>query len=416
MKILIVSQYFWPEHFGINRQVHDLIGLGAEVTVLTGRPNYPNGQIFPGYRGGKVLFEKVAGADVVRVPLLARGKGSGLRLALNYLSFVFFGVIFGVCALRGRTFDRIFVYAPSPILQAIPALVLSRLKQAPIAVWVQDLWPQSLAATGHVRNRVVLFLVDRVVRWIYRSTDLLLVQSKSFVDPVQIQAGAGAIVRYFPNSTDAPDLFIKPSRDPAIAKWVDEIKNHFSIVFTGNVGTAQAMESVLDAAQFCCDNPNIRFFVVGSGSVSDWLAIEVEKRGLKNFILTGRLPPESMPEIWSVSSALLITLKNEPIFSLTVPNKLQCYLAAGKPVVASIGGEGARIVEEACAGLTCPPSDGFALANVIKQMAQMTPTELLKLGRNGRSYFLQNFEPQMLSRSLISLLDELGRKNSTNSK
>ena len=178
MRVLVLSQYFWPEGFQINHVVQSLVGRGIEVDVLTGKPNYPEGVVFDGYRAWGCQTEQWAGAGIYRVPLVPRGTKSAVRLALNYLSFVVSGLVFAPWMLRARSYDAIFVYAPSPILQAIPALFLGRIKRCPVLLWVQDLWPESLVATGYVRSPRVLLAVERVVRFIYRRTDLLLVQSR----------------------------------------------------------------------------------------------------------------------------------------------------------------------------------------------------------------------------------------------
>ena len=168
MKLLVVSQYFWPENFRINELVSQLVAEGLKVTVLTGKPNYPEGKFFPGNRAWGIRHACHAGAEVIRLPLAPRGSRSGLRLAINYLSFVLAGYFLAPFALRGAQFDAVFVYAPSPLLQALPAILLAWLKRAPLIVWVQDLWPESLSATGHVKNRFLLRMVETVVRYIYR--------------------------------------------------------------------------------------------------------------------------------------------------------------------------------------------------------------------------------------------------------
>ena len=188
MKVLVISQYYYPENFRINEVVQTLVDKGIDVEVLTGKPNYPEGRLFPGYRAWGSQVETLLGAKVYRVPMVARGSRSALRLALNYLSFVLSGLFCGPWLLRRQKYDAVFVYGVSPILQALPALFIGWLKNARVTVWVQDLWPESLQATGYVRNRWVLAGVRQLVRFIYRHTDLLLVQSKGFEAPVAAMA------------------------------------------------------------------------------------------------------------------------------------------------------------------------------------------------------------------------------------
>jgi glycosyltransferase involved in cell wall biosynthesis len=408
MKVLIVTQYFWPETFGINRLALELAEQGIEVTVLTGKPNYPSGSILQGYSFFGTKKECLGSIRIFRVPLIPRGNRSAVGLILNYLSFVFFGSFLGPWVLRRRCFDVIFVYAPSPILQAIPAIFLSKLKRAPLVVWVQDLWPQSLSATGYLYNTSILWFVEKIVKYIYKSTDILLVQSKAFIATVRKQAGAEKPIIFFPNSAEVRGASgYGALLSPQSEKWISLIKQHFSIVFTGNIGAAQSMLTIINAASLCSSNPIIYFYIVGTGSESQWLISEIERRGLNNIFVTGWLPAEDMPYIWSASSALLVSLLDDPIFDQTIPNKLQFYLAAGKPIIACLGGEGARIVRESQAGLVCQPEDANALAECAINLAGMSETMLIDFGIQGKKYFSEHFDSKMLAKRLVIILTKL---------
>lgn len=399
MKVLIVSQYFWPESFRINDVVRSLIEKGISVDVLTGKPNYPLGQKFPGYGGWGCQCEKWMGANVYRVPLSARGVGSALKLALNYLSFVASGLFFGPIMLRNRHYDAIFVYAPSPILQAIPAIFLGWLKRCGVIIWVQDLWPESLSATGYVRDSRILKWVETVVRFIYRHTDLLLVQSKAFEQRVAALAPGKRIV-YYPNSVDS--TFADPP-DIALPE-VSELDDGFCVVFAGNVGSGQAVEVIVEAATLLRGHADIRFIVFGQGSRWEWMRAEVQNRELTNLHLLGRYPVETMPGFMQKASALLVTLADQPIFAATVPSKVQAYLAAGKPILACLNGEGARLVEEANAGLISRAENAGELAESVLHLHQMTHVEREKLGGNGRRYFKEHFDHDLLTDRLIEHL------------
>lgn len=406
--MLIVSQYFWPETFGINRLALDLIAQGAEVTVLTGKPNYPSGSILPGYSVFGTQIENLGSIKIFRVPLLPRGKRSAVGLFLNYLSFVFFGACLGPWLLRNQQFDVIFVYAPSPILQAIPGIILSKIKRTPLVVWVQDLWPQSLSATGYLHNKTILWIVEKLVQWIYKSSDILLVQSKAFVASVRLQVGVEKPIIFFPNSAEVkvttnPNAVVSPQA----GKWISLMQDHFSIVFTGNIGAAQSMLTIIDAASLCSSSPEICFYIVGEGSESQWLIDEIKRRRLNNIVMTGWLPVEDMPYIWDASSTLLVSLLDNPVFHQTIPNKLQFYLAAGKPIIACLGGEGARIVRESQAGLVCQPEDANALAECAINMARMSETTLMDFGIQGKKYFYEHFDSKMLAERLVNMLTKL---------
>lgn len=396
MKVLIVSQYFFPEGFRINELVQVLIKRGLEVEVLTGKPNYPDGEIFKNYRVWGCQREQWSGATIHRIPLLPRGVNSALRLALNYLSFVMSGLLIAPWFLRKRRYDVIFVYAPSPILQAIPAIFLGWLKQCGVIVWVQDLWPESLSATGYVSNSRILDAVKSVVRFIYRHTDLLLVQSEAFKAKVAALAPGKPIV-YYPNSVDS--TFAHPAT--VDVPGITQLDDGFCVVFAGNVGSGQAVEVIVEAAALLSEHEDIRFIILGQGSRWDWMREEVQKRKLSNLHLLGRYPVEMMPGLMQKASALLVTLADRPIFAATVPSKVQAYMAAGRPILACLSGEGARLVHAARAGLISPAEDGQALASSVMALYQMTPEERQELGENGQRYFKEHFDQDVLADRLI---------------
>jgi glycosyltransferase involved in cell wall biosynthesis len=402
LKVLILSQYYFPENFRINEVVQTLAAKGVHVEVLTGKPNYPQGIVFAGYQARGCVQETIQGWPVHRVPLFPRGRGP-LRLALNYLSFVLSASIFGPRLLRGREFDAILVFAPSPILQAIPAIGLGRMKNCPVLLWVQDLWPESLAATGHVTHRGMLKLAEYAVRWIYQRVDLLLVQSKSFIPEVRALAGTTPIV-YHPNSF--PDYATALS-GPAVE--CPELDCAFPVVFTGNMGSAQAVEVVLEAASILREHQDIRFVMIGDGSKRDWMMQQTAERGLSNLVFPGRFPVEAMPAVMEKAAALLVTLSDTEIFRLTIPSKVQAYLAAGRPILACLNGAGAQIIEEARAGLTVPAEDASALARAVVALHAMPAQERLDMGAHGRRYYEAHFFHDRLVDDLIGHLDQAAR-------
>lgn len=406
MRVLLVSQYYWPETFGINALARALRARGVEITVLTGKPNYPDGEVFAGYRAWGCQRETHDGSEVIRLPCFPRGRKSGWRLAANYLSFVVAGLAFGPRLLRGHRFDAVLVYAPSPILQTLPAIFLSWQKRAPLALWVQDLWPESLSATGFVRNRTALAAVARVVRYIYRHTDRILVPSEGFRAPIAALADDPGKIRYYPNAW--VDETAPTAAEAPVAALAANIAAGFSVVFAGNIGTAQALDTVIDAAErLQRDGSPVRFFLIGSGSVSGWLADEVARRGLSNVELPGRFPPAAMPHFYAAASALLVSLRDEPIFGLTIPSKVQGYLAAGRPLIAALNGEGARVVVEAGAGLACQAGDAAALAAAVARLAALDADARREMGENARRYAVERFSLDRLADDLAAQLAEL---------
>ena len=396
MRILVLSQYYWPESFRITEVVESLRRVGCHVTVLTAQPNYPQGKVFDGYRAcGFGAQQNDAGYSIYRVPLVPRGRGSAVGLVANYLSFIFSAGVLGPWLLRRHRFDVIFVYAPSPILQTIPAVWLAWLKGARLVTWVQDLWPQSLEATGFVRNRHMLDMVAVLVRWIYRRNDLLLVQSQAFIPPVKVMADKTPVL-YHPNPGELAFSQAQPIGMPALS-----LESGFNVVFAGNLGTVQALGTVLDAAELLLPHADVRMVLVGSGSRSEWLQQEVLRRQLDNVQLAGRFAPTVMPGILAQASALLVSLVRSPIMSLTVPSKVQAYLAAGKPIIAALDGEGARVLEESGAGVSCPAEDAVALAQAVLRLRDMPSDELQRMGESGLIYYKQNFDPAALAAKLV---------------
>ena len=405
MRTLIVSQYFWPESFRINDVAKTLVEKGIEVEVLTCKPNYPSGKTLLGYPAWNCQQEIHEGAQIHRIPFFPRGN-SAWCLGLNYLSFIVSGVFFAPWLLRKKKFDVIFVYAPSPILQAIPAIFLGWLKGCPVVLWVQDLWPESLSATGYVKNRVLLKLVELVVRFIYRHVDLLLVQSRAFEAPVRTLA-AGTPIEYYPNSVADAFTMAITNEVPIIPS----LGEGFTVMFAGNIGMAQAVGVIVEAASLLKNYRDIHFIVLGDGSSRQWMLKEAEKRALKNLHLPGRFPIETMPGFMQKASALLVTLTDQPIFAATVPNKVQAYLAAGKPIIACLNGEGARLVVEAGAGLATPAEDAKALAETILQLYSLTPVERKNMGENGRQYFQKHFNHDHLVDQLIGHLQSVSQSD-----
>lgn len=407
MRLLVWTQYFWPETFRINDVVAALVCRGLAVTVLTGKPNYPDGEFFPGYRALGTKREAFAGARVVRIPMLARGMRSAARLIFNYVSFILSGYLVAPFALRRDKFDAVLVYAPSPLLQAIPAVFTAFVKKAPLFVWVQDLWPEALLATGYVRNPLVLRLVECLVRHIYRRADVILIQSQAFREPVERLTDDPGKIRFLPHAANTPDFSVQPSQEAL--DLAGRMKSTFAIAFAGNIGQAQAMETIVEAAALLRERDDITVFIIGSGSRLDWLKREIEGRQLRNLQAVGRFVEQDMPSLLGAASALLVTLGDDPVGASTIPSKLQTYLSMGRPVIASMNGEGARIVADAKAGLACRAKDPEALAKAIAELAEESPAVLEAYSSNARHYFVEHFKADRLTDELISYLKETQR-------
>jgi colanic acid biosynthesis glycosyl transferase WcaI len=393
VKILIVSQYFWPEQFRINDLALALKERGHEVSVMTGVPNYPSGRFFAGYSWWKKRRDNMAGVPICRLPLFLRRQGKGWQLALNYLSFVFFGCLLAPWLLRKQEFDLIFVYEPSPFTVGIPAMVMRRLKKAPMLFWVQDLWPESLEAAGAVKSPRVLRVVGTVVKWIYRHIDMVLVQSRAFIPPAVMAGAPAERVQYFPNWAES---FYRPLKREALPAGL-KIPEGFCVMFAGNLGEAQSLGTIISAAARLRDEFAIHWLIVGDGRRKKWMQQEADRLGVSDMVhFLGSYPAEQMPALFAASDALLVTLKNDKVFAQTIPSKVQTYLASAKPIVAALNGEGARVIAEANAGLAVAAEDDEGLANAVLELSRMSVPEREQLGICGRNYYDAEFERDML--------------------
>ena len=402
MKILIVSQYFWPENFRINDLTQELVKRGHSVTVLTGIPNYPAGSVFDAYQRNSRAFGHYGGAKVQRVPMLARGHGA-VRLFFNYLSFVVGACLWGPWRLWGQQADVIFVFEPSPVTVGLPAVLLGRIKRAPVVFWVLDLWPETLAAIGVVRSPRLLGWIGHMVKFIYERCTLVLGQSRGFLGSIAKYCSDAQKIRYFPSW--AEEVF--DVLDLAPAPEVPLREGVFSVLFAGNIGEAQDLPAVLAAAENLKHIASIRWLIVGDGRKSDWVRDEVERRGLRgSVLLLGRFPVERMPSFFAHADVLLVSLKKDPVFSMTIPGKVQSYLMAGVPLVGMLDGEGAKVISEANAGLVCPAGDAGGLAAAVLELAAMQVEQRRQLGANGRAYAQEEFGRTLLMDRLEGLLRE----------
>ena len=404
MRILLVTQYFWPENFPINDVVAGLAERGHAVTVYAGMPNYPAGRFYDGYGLSGPYRQTYKGAQVRRAPLAPRGDGGAFRLALNYFSHAFLATLLAPFLARGR-FDAILVYEPSPMTIGIPGRALRALKRAPLAFWVQDLWPESLSATGAVQSRLVLRLADALIKWIYRGCDRVLVQSEAFIPSVEAHGVERSRIRYLPNSAEALYRRLEPAAEDAT-----ELPAGFRVMYAGNIGAAQDFPTILAAAELLKHESRVQWVVFGEGRMRAWVEDEVRRRGLgETFHLLGSRPPQRMPRYFAHAGALLATLRREPIFAYTIPSKIQAYIACGRPVIAALEGEGARIIRAAGAGWVVPPEDPEALAGAVLAASRAAKPELDAMGSRGEAWFSSHFEREKLLSRLEDFLHEMKR-------
>ena len=403
MRILVVSQQFWPENFRINDLATELVNRGHEVTVLTGLPNYPEGQVFDYYRAAPDEYSQYKGINIIRVPIIARGSNR-FSLVLNYISFAISASVIGAFKLRGQEFDVIFTFEPSPVTVGIPAGILRKIKRAPMVFWVLDLWPETLSAVGAVRNALLLKIVGWLVRMIYQNCDLILAQSKSFISQIKKYSGIDKKIEYFPSWSE---IEITMNQEPAAIE-IQNKPNTFNILFAGNIGEAQDFPNILKAVKILKKHLNIQWHIIGDGRIAPWVRSYIEEHDLqKNIYLYGRFPLERMPSFFKHADALLVSLKDDPTFAMTIPGKIQTYLSVGIPVIGMLNGEGSDLINRSGVGLTCHAGDAVGLANIVLEISAMPKQSLVEMGKRGPETLNREFDRTQLINRLESWFHEI---------
>jgi len=399
MKILIVTQYFWPENFRINDLVEELSLYGHEITILTGIPSYPKGKVFPEFSQNPKLFNEFKSSKIVRVPIITRGK-SMIRLALNYFSYIVSSIVIGSWKLRKNNFDIIFVYEPSPVTVGLTAIWFKKLKKAPIFFWTLDLWPESLNAVGVLNSKIILSFIGKIVGFINNRCDLILAQSHSFIGSISKYCSRDVRIEYFPSWSEV----LIPSKQ--IAREVEIKNNTFNILFTGNIGEAQDFPAVIDAVEYL-KHESVRWLIVGDGRMSSWLKAEIIRRGLESqIVLLGEFPIERMASFYNTSQALLVSLKRDHYLSLVIPGKVQSYLMSGLPILGMVQGETERIIKNSGCGYTCKAGDGYSLAGIVKEMMSKSDKDRELMGIMGKNFAIKEFDRNTLLKKLESLMFE----------
>lgn len=403
MNILIVTQYFWPESFRINDLAISLQESGHNVTVLTGCPNYPEGRIFEGYGWFKKNTEIYKGITIKRVPIIARGKNNSLKLMLNYLSYVVFATLFGLFYCRKKV-DIIFVYEPSPITVGLPAIFFKKWKKAKLFFWVQDLWPETLEAVGMVKSPNLLKILDKLSAFIYRHCDKILIQCEGFKDSITKKGVDSEKIHYFPNW--AEEIYRPLTRSES---QIDQslFYQGFQVVFAGNLGVAQSLNTIVAAAEILRSHQDIHWVILGDGRQAGWLAEQVKEKNLaQNIHLLGQHPVEVMPDYFALADVMLVTLRRDPVFSVTIPTKIQSYMACAKPIVGSLDGFGADVINDSKVGFSGAAEDAEQLARNILLCYSMEKSELKKMGESGLRYYQEYFDRNKLVASLIGWMQE----------
>ena len=393
MKILVVCQHYFPEPFRLPDICETLVRRGHAVTVVTGTPNYPEGEIYDGYAKGARADEVINGVRVHRCPLIPRKTGTLYRV-LNYYSFVLSSEWY----LRRckEDFDVVFVNQLSPVMMAQAGLSWAKRHGKKCVLYCLDQWPESLLAGGIRKDSIVYQIFLRVSQNIYRRADDLLVSSRGFVNYFrQVLKLEDKRIRYMPQY--AEDLF---DTLPAPAQK----KGSVDFMFAGNVGALQSVDTIVEAARLVQNEKKIHIHIVGGGIALE--ACKKQAEGLENITFHGRHDIGEMPDFYAMADAMLITMKDDPVLSATLPGKVQTYMAAGKPVVGAIGGETARVVnEDAACGMCCAPEDAKGLADIMLRIAEDDALSV-QFGENARRYYQEYFRKEQFFALLETVLQE----------
>lgn len=386
MKILVVCQYYYPEPFRISDICEELVKRGNDVTVVTGIPNYPMGEIYSGYEDDRHKDEVINGVKVHRCPIHPRKTGAVHRL-WNYYSYAHASSKY--IKKLDDSFDAVFINQLSPVMMANAGIKYAKKHNKKSVLYCLDLWPASLGAGG-VKGGIIYKWFYRESKKVYKSVDRILISSKSFVKYFKDEFGIEKTI-YLPQYAEESFTVEECKKEPN--KYID-------LMFAGNIGSAQSVDTIIKAAALCKDIPNLRWHIVGDGKDLENCK-KLSQELLAPVIFYGRKPIEEMPKYYAMADGMLVTMKKDPIISMTLPGKIQSYMAAGKAIIGAIGGETKEVIEEAKCGFVAKEEDVEDLATIVRHF--VTLENIADFGRNGYEYYKRNF-------SKITFLDELEKQ------
>jgi glycosyltransferase involved in cell wall biosynthesis len=401
MKILVVCQHFYPEQFRINDICFEFAKRGHSVTVLTGLPNYPKGKVFKEYKWFKNRTQNINGVKVIRSFLIGRGNGI-IKMGINYACFMMMASLKAL--LMKKDFDIIYVYQLSPITMAVPAILVKKMKNIPLMIHCLDQWPISVTTGPISKDSSFYRYLYKISRNIYNKADLITISSKSFK-------------KYFEKvlkiSSKEKGLIYWPSYAEDNYNNIESVKNDkFDVVFAGNIGPAQSVETIVEAANILRNNEDIFFHIVGDGLSKNSCENLANKYGLKNIEFYGFHPVSEMPKLYSLADAFIITMVDNEVVNQTLPAKIQSYMLAGKPIIGAISGEVEDVVKEANCGLCCKSLDFTELAKIIEKSSK-DKTKINLWGKNAKKYYEDHFDKdiciQDLEKIMVKLIDECSK-------
>lgn len=382
VRVLLVTQYFYPESFKSNDIAFELVKRGWQVEALVGIPNYPAGRYFNGYGVFSKRVEIINGVKVYRAFQFARGtRHSGRRLMLNYLSYALCASLWALWfAVFKRRFDAIIIHETSPITQAFPAIILGKLKHMPVYTWVLDIWPDAMRSGGGVKNNKAIAAVDAFVQWVYRHSEKILISSKDFKPLVNRRADYSNKIIYFPNWCDDMLKMERPA--------VPLLPEGFKVMMAGNLGSAQDIGNVMQAVLLLKEYKEIKWIFVGDGSERNYIERFAERHQLQGTVVTtGKRPFNEMPSYYAQADVMLLTLRADfPHLRAVVPARLQSYMSFGRPIIGMADGGSVRIINDSKCGICVKAGDYKGLADTILKLCSQVE-DLQKMGHNARQYY-----------------------------
>ena len=404
MKILFICQYFYPEVFRGNDIAFHWAEEGHDVHVVCGVPNYPDGVFHKGYSWFKRRHEVVNGVKVTRLPIIPRGNNK-IMLMLNYFSYLIVAWVYMLFHAITHKYDRVFVQQLSPVMMSAPGVLYKKLRKVPLYTWVLDLWPESLTAAGGINNKYILSFFRHYVKSEYKYSDKILISSRSFENSILEYGDYASKIVYYPQWADGKDCS-ELSVDNLKSVESVKIPEGFKLMFAGAVGEAHGFECTMQAALLTNDHKDIKWVIVGDGRRLDWVRGFVKEHGLEETVFTlGRFPAETMPWFFKQADVMLVTLNDNPLFKLYAPAKISSYMAAAKPIVAVLNGEGAEVICEANCGWSLPAGDAEGFAKLAIELSQMDRAVLEEKGKNALKYYNEHFVKEKCLNELDRILN-----------
>ena len=412
MKILFVCQYFYPEVFRGNDIAFHWAEEGHDVHVVTGIPNYPDGVFHKGYgllrKRHETLVQDVQGVkkfkgsiEITRLPIFPRGNNK-IMLMLNYFSYLIVAWVYMLFHALFHKYDKVFVQQLSPVMMSAPGVLYKRVRKVPLYTWVLDLWPESLTAAGGINNKYVLGFFKHYVKSEYKHSDKILISSRSFEKSIAEYGDYSYKIVYYPQWSDASPEVQDVQKFKSLS--LPELPEGFKLMFAGAVGEAHGFECTMQAALLTKKHKDIKWVVVGDGRKLDWVRSFVKEHGLEETVFTlGRFPAETMPWFFKQADVMLVTLNDDPLFKLYAPAKISSYMAAAKPIIAVLNGEGAEVIREAQCGWSLPAGDAEGFAKLAIELSQMRKAVLEEKGKNALKYYNGHY----IKEDCLKRLDEL---------